>query len=107
AGGARVLLAEHARARSGEDQEVIHPIAVEIGDLKAGDVSLAVLLDHEHVEHPDDPTIHEIHKQRDRLSRAGRVRRIADHYNVDRTEVQLLVAHRCFSEWPALRLGAT
>ena len=57
-GCGRVLLAEHARASPRENQQIIDPIAVEIGDLKPRHIAVGVLLDHEHIEHSDDSAVH-------------------------------------------------
>ena len=88
----RVLVAEQTGAGSLEDLHLAEPVAVEVLDLDTGDASVHVLLDHVHIEHPDDPAFDEIHEQGDRLSGSRRIRRIADDDDVDGTEFQLLAA---------------
>ena len=88
-----VLVAEQAAARALEDDEVVLAVAVEIGDLQAGDRPVELLVDDEHVEHANDAALHQIDEQRDRLAGARRVGRKADDDDVDGSEFQVLCAH--------------
>ena len=88
-----ILVAEQAAACALEHDQVVLAVAVDVGDLQAGDRAVELLRDGEDVEHADDAAVDEVDEQRDGLAGARRVRRVADDDDVDGSEFQVLCAH--------------
>src|SRR5437763_2782425 len=100
-----ILVPEHAGPRPFEYEKVAGTVTVEVGDLNARDHTLSVLLDHKHIYYPDDPAVHEVHKDRNRLARSRCTGRKANHDDVDGAQLQLLAAQGSSSGWSAVLRG--